>query len=143
MDDEVVITESRPSEVLAALHVSAEAEREYMFAARDAQPEDLVLVAWVDSQAIGYIAATDEREDGLLVWEHIVVPAYRNRGVGRRLLLEAAQRALPGAVVLIDPFFELDMQRVVDYYRSLGFVHESAKGGVWATAVDVVRACRR
>ncbi|MCP4224980.1 MAG: hypothetical protein GY773_16705 [Actinomycetia bacterium] len=62
-----VVTESRPSDVLASLHESAHAEREYLFAARDPNPSDLVLVAWHDSAAVGYIAVTDEREAGLLI----------------------------------------------------------------------------
>ncbi|MGF1598658.1 MAG: GNAT family N-acetyltransferase [Acidimicrobiales bacterium] len=140
---DVIITESRPSDVLAALHESAEAEREYLFAARDAEPGDLILVAWVDNTAVGYIAATDEREDGLLVWEHLVVPAHRSRGLGERLLVEAVRRAVPGAVVQIDPLAELDLDRVVDYYQRLGFRRDSARGGIWATAVDVIRAARR
>jgi CBS domain-containing protein/GNAT superfamily N-acetyltransferase len=141
--DDVIITESRPSEILAALHQSAEAEREYLFAARDAEPGDLILVAWIGSEAVGYIAASDERENGLLIWEHVVVPAHRNRGLGERLLVEAVRRAVPGAVVQIDPLSELDLERVVDYYRRLGFNRDSAQGGIWATAIDVIRACRR
>jgi CBS domain-containing protein len=100
-------------------------------------------VAWIGREAVGYIAATDERENGLLVWEHLVVPAHRNRGLGERLLVEAVRRTVPGAVVQIDPRSELDLERVVDYYRRLGFGRDSAKSGIWATAIDVIRACRR
>lgn len=139
---DIVITESRPSEVLAKLHESADAEREYLFAARDAEPGDLILVAWHGDEAVGYIAVTDEREDGLLVWEHLVVPDHRNRGLGRRLLVEAVRRAVPGAVVQIDPLSELDLERVADYYRQLGFHRDSARSGIWGTAVDVIRACQ-
>lgn len=141
--DEFIITESRPSEVLAALHESADAEREYLFAARDVEPDDLVLVAWVDDEAVGYIAVTDEREDGLLVWEHLVVPAHRNRGLGERLLLEAMRRAVPAAAVQIDPLAELDLDRVVDYYRRLGFERPTADGPIGARVVDVIRAIGR
>ena len=138
----ITITESRPSEVLAALHASAEAEREYLFAAREAQPDDLILVAWRDDDAVGYIATSDERDEGLLVWEHVVVPDHRGQGVGQRLLVEAARRALPGAVIVIDPMAELDMERIADYYSRLGFTRPS-EGGLWATANDVIRATRR
>ncbi|MGI9597547.1 MAG: GNAT family N-acetyltransferase [Acidimicrobiales bacterium] len=135
-----IVTESRPSDVLASLHESAEAEREYLFAARDADSADLVLVAWHDDVAVGYIATTDQRHDGLLIWEHLVVPAHRGRGLGQRLLLEAVRRTVPGAVVEIDPLGELDRQRVVDYYRGLGFSHDAAAGRIWATAAGVMRA---
>ena len=136
----IVVTESRPSEVLSSLHESAHAEREYLFAARDADANDLVLVAWHDGTAVGYIATTDQRADGLLVWEHLVVPAHRGRGLGQRLLLEAVRRTVPGAIIEIDPLGELDTERVTDYYRRLGFSHESAEGRVWATAAGVMRA---
>jgi CBS domain-containing protein/GNAT superfamily N-acetyltransferase len=139
--DGITITESRPNDVLAALHQSAEAEREYLFAAREAQPDDLILVAWEGKQAVGYIATSDEREKGLLVWEHVVVPDYRNRGIGERLLVEAARRTMPGAIILVDPMGELDMERITDYYTRLGFTHPSEEG-LWATATDVLRASR-
>lgn len=140
----VIITESRPTEILAALHESASAEREYLFAARDAEPEDLVLVAWEGGPdtptAVGYIAATDHREDGLAIWEHLVVPSHRTRGLGRRLLGDLARRALPGAVVVIDPLGDYDPERVSDYYHDLGFGRTDANGRIWATVTDVIRA---
>lgn len=136
----VIVTESRPSDVLASLHESAEAEREYLFAARDADSSDLVLVAWHDDVAVGYIATTDQRQDGLLIWEHLVVPAHRTRGLGQRLLLEAVRRAVPTAIVEVDPLGELDSERVVDYYRRLGFSHDSSGGRIWATAAEVIAA---
>ena len=136
----VIVTESRPSDVLASLHESAHAEREYLFAARDADPSDLVLVAWHDDAAVGYIATTDERQAGLLVWEHLVVPAHRSQGLGERLLLEAVRRTVPTATVEVDPLGELDTERVADYYRRLGFAHEAASGRIWATAAEVIDA---
>lgn len=140
----VIITESRPTEILAALHESAMAEREYLFAARDAEPEDLVLVAWEGDPeaptAVGYIAATDHREDGLSIWEHLVVPSHRTRGLGRRLLGDLARRALPGAVVVVDPLGEYDPDRIRDYYRGLGFGQTGGDGRIWATVTDVIRA---
>ena len=107
----ITITESRPNEVLAALHASAEAEREYLFAAREAQPDDLILVAWLDEQAVGYIATSDEQGEGLLVWEHVVVPDHRGEGIGQRLLVEAARRTQPGTVVVIDGYRAKDGSR--------------------------------
>jgi len=137
---DVIITESRPTDLLAALHESAHAEREYLFAARDADPSDIVLVAWDGEDAVGYIAATDQREDGLLIWEHLVVPSHRTYGLGRRLLGELARRALPGAIVVVDPLGEYDVERITDYYGALGFVREDHDGRIWATVTDVIRA---
>lgn len=137
---EILITESRPSEVLAKLHESAHGEREYLFAAREADPADLVLVAWDQEEAVGYIAATDNREDGMLVWEHLVVPSHRGEGLGERLLLEAVRRTVPGAIVEVDPFGELDVERVADYYQGVGFSHHASDGRIWATAFDIIRA---
>lgn len=142
MLDEVTITESRPTDVLAALHESAHGEREYLFANREAAAGDLILVGWLKGDAIGYIAVTDERADGMLIWEHLVVPAHRGEGLGERLFREAAKRAVPGAILIVDPFGELDVERIADYYRRLGFDHDAANGGIWATASDVLRATR-
>jgi CBS domain-containing protein/GNAT superfamily N-acetyltransferase len=138
----ITITESRPNDVLAALHSSAEAEREYLFAAREAQPDDLILVAWKDGHAVGYIATSDERDRGLLVWEHVVVPAHRGEGIGQRLLVEAARRTVPGATIVVDPMAELDADRIADYYSRLGF-SQPGRSGLRATASDVIRATRR
>ncbi len=137
---EIVVTESRPSEVLSRLHESARGEREYLFAARDADAADLVLVAWEAGEAVGYIATTDQRENGLLIWEHLVVPSHRGRGLGERLLIESVRRALPGAIVEVDPLGELDVDRVADYYQRLGFTREASNGRIWATALDIIRS---
>ena len=136
--DSIAITESRPSEVLAALHESAATDHDYLFAARAADERDLVLVAWAGKEAVGYIAATDQREDGVSVWEHVVVPAYRHRGIGRLLLCELARRAVKGAVIDIDPLEFLDAERVADYYGRCGFAHESAGKRLWATASEIL-----
>ncbi len=136
----VIVTESRPSDILASLHESAEAEREYLFAARDADPSDLVLVAWQGDVAVGYIATTDQGDDGLLIWEHLVVPAHRSNGLGQRLLLEAVRRTVPGAIVEVDPLGELDSDRVADYYQRFGFARQSSDGRICATATAVMMA---
>ncbi len=136
IDRETVVTESRPSDMLADLHKSGDADREYLFAYRDVQPDDLVLVAWIDGRAVGYVVATDRRTDGLEVWEHLVLPQFRHRGVGRTLMAELVRRAVPDATVKIDPTGELDLERVADYYGALGFTHDSAQG-LWATVSEV------
>ncbi len=135
----VTFTESRPSEILERLHQSADAEREYLFASHDADEQDLILVAWFDSQAVGYLAATDERPNALLIWEHVVAPEFRHQGIGRRLLLEAAKRTAPSATLFIDPMGELDNQRVVDYYSQFGFPVPDSDGRVGTTAAEVLR----
>lgn len=139
MTEGITVTESRPDEVLAALHASAEAERDYLFAARDVRPGDLILVAWQDARAVGYIATSNEPDQGLLVWEHVVVPDLRGRGVGERLLMEAARRAEPGAVMVIDPMAELDIERVADYYRRFGFTRPgNGTTSLQASVADVL-----
>ena len=138
-DREIVVTESRPSDMLAALHASGNADREYLFAYRDVQPDDLVLVAWMDGHAVGYLVATDNREKGLEVWEHLVLPQFRHRGVGHRLMAEVARRAVPEAIMQIDPTGELDLERVGDYYGAIGFTHDSAQG-LWATVAEIAEA---
>ena len=134
----ISFTESRPTEILANLHESAGAEREYLFASHDADNHDLILVAWHQTKAIGYLAATDQRPDELLVWEHLVVPQYRNQGIGKQLLLEAAKRIPPHAHIIIDPMGELDTERVMDYYAGLGFTANDKTKRVQATASEIV-----
>jgi len=134
----VTFTESRPGDVLASLHKSAEAEREYLFASHDPSGQDLILVAWYDDAAIGYIAASDERPDALLIWEHLVVPEFRGQGIGRRLLLEAAKRTNRASSIVIDPMGELAMDRVVDYYSGVGFPAKGSDGRIAANAGVVV-----
>ena len=50
---DVFVTESRPTELLAALHDAAVPELEHVFANRKAEPSDLVLVAWHGKEPIG------------------------------------------------------------------------------------------
>ena len=138
----ITFTESRPSDILANLHQSAADDREYLFASHDASDQDLILVAWHQDTAIGYIATTDQRSTGLLIWEHVVVPEFRGQGVGRRLLHEAAKRTSPGADIVIDPMGQLAIDRVVDYYSQLGFPSEPTNGQITATARQIVDALR-
>ena len=136
----IAYTESRPSDVLANLHASADAEREYLFAYQDAGNNDLILVAWYAGRAIGYLAASDERvgdSGDMLIWEHVVAPEFRQQGIGRRLLLEAAKRTDPSSRLCIDPMHELDEQRVADYYLKLGF-EVGADDCVVATAAELI-----
>lgn len=134
----ISFTESRPSDVLANLHESAGAEREYLFASHDANTQDLILVAWYQSKAIGYLAASDQPPNELLIWEHLVVPQYRNQGIGKQLLLQAARRTPPHAQIFIDPMGELDPVRVVDYYAQVGFTADHQTDRVRAVAADIV-----
>lgn len=136
----ITFTESRPSEILAKLHQSAASEREYLFASHDAADHDLVLVAWYQDRAIGYIATTDQRDEGLLIWEHVVVPEFRGQGVGKRLLLEAAKRTSPTSEIIIDPMGELALDRIVDYYSRLGFPSSPTNGQIAAPADLIVDA---
>jgi CBS domain-containing protein len=141
--DEIIITESRPSDLLAALHDAATPEMEFVFANRNAEPSDLVLVAWLGTEAAGYVAATDHGDGEVEVWEHAVAPAHRQRGVGRTLLYELARRVEPGAIVRVDPAQQLDLERIADYYARCGFTHEAAKQALWGTATEVLRATGR
>lgn len=136
----ITFTESRPTDILASLHQSAASEREYLFASHDASDQDLILVAWYQDRAIGYIATTDQRDEGLLIWEHVVVPEFRGQGIGKRLLLEAAKRTSPTNEIVIDPMGELAIDRIVDYYANLGFPSAPTHGQIAARADVVVDA---
>jgi len=132
------ITESQPSDVLANLHASADPEREYLFASRGVSEQDLILVATCHDHAIGYIATTAEEPGRVLIWEHVVVPGYRGQGIGRQLLLEVAQRTSPTTEIVIDPMGELALDRVIDYYKPLGFSSQPEAGPVSALAANVL-----
>ncbi len=137
------ITESRPTTVLASLHAAAGAERDYLFASRPAQPDDLVLIAWLGDEPTGYLAATDEGRAGLLVWEHLVVPAHRGQGIGERLLQEAARRVRLDQTLIVDPLAELDRHATAAYYQRLGFRRQPPAPELSATAGTVLRVLRR
>ncbi len=141
--EEIVITESRPTDLLQALHDAATPDLEHVFANRDAEPADLVLVAWRGPVAVGYLVATDHGDGGVEVWEHAVATTQRRRGIGRTLLYELARRTHPGAIVRIDPAHQLDLERIADYYARCGFAHSSARHELWATATEVLRATGR
>lgn len=140
---DIVITESRPGELLRALHDRATPELEHLFAHRDALPSDLVLVAWIADHAAGYLVATDGGDGTVDVWEHAVAPGERQRGIGRTLLYELARRVAPGAIVRIDPLHQLDLERIADYYSRCGFTHSTARQELWASATEVIRATGR
>ncbi len=147
--EEVVITESRPGDLVAALHEAATPELEFVFAARSAEPSDLVLVAWIGVQAVGYLAATQlgdpaDGESEIEVWEHAVLPDHRYGGIGRTLLYELARRSSPRALIRIDPAHQLDIERIADYYTACGFTHHRAGVGgddeLFGSATEVLRA---
>lgn len=137
---DIVITESRPNELLQALHDAATPELEHVFANRAAEPSDLVLVAWVAKEAVGYLVATGHAGEAVEVWEHAVTPAHRQRGIGRTLLYELARRSPPQATIRVDPAHQLDLDRIADYYTGCGFTHATAEDELWATATEVLRA---
>jgi CBS domain-containing protein/GNAT superfamily N-acetyltransferase len=140
---DVFVTESRPSELLAALHDAAIPELEHVFRNRRAEPTDLVLVAWNDREPAGYLVATTHGSGVVEVWEHAVAPNLRQRGVGRLLLYELARRVPPDALVQVDPAHQLDLDRLADYYGRCGFSHVAASGEILATVTDVLRATGR
>ncbi len=140
---DIVITESRPSELLQGLHDRATPELEHLFANRAAEPSDLVLVAWAADEAVGYLVATDGGEGAIDVWEHAVAPAQRQRGVGRTLLYELAKRIPMESTVRIDPVHQLDVERIADYYARCGFAHDPIGQELSAVATAIVRATGR
>jgi CBS domain-containing protein/GNAT superfamily N-acetyltransferase len=140
---DVFVTESRPTELLAALHDAAVPEMEHVFANRTAEPSDLVLVAWQGDDAVGYLVATTHDSGIVEVWEHAVTPPRRQRGIGRLLLYELARRVPTTALVRVDPAHQLDADRIADYYRGCGFAHVTASGEILATTSELIRATGR
>ena len=138
-----VVTESRPTELLAALHAASEPELEHVFANRKAELSDLVLVAWSDREPAGYLVATVHPNGIVEVWEHAVAPAHRQRGIGRTLLYELARRVPANAMVRVDPAHQLDLDRLADYYTRCGFAHVAASHEILATAGELLRATGR
>lgn len=141
---EFFITESRPSDLLEALHDAAVPELEHVFANRQAELSDLVLVAWTEKQQpAGYLVATVHANHVTEVWEHAVAPAYRHQGIGRTLVYELARRVPGGSLVRVDPAHQLDLERLVDYYTRCGFTHVKASNEIVALASELLRATGR
>jgi len=116
---EIVFGEGSATEVLASLHPSAAADQALSIGSGESA--DQVLVARSGDAVVGYLAARTEPMGGLLIWEHFVVPEYRDRGIGRRLLLEAARRLPPTLPITIDPIGDFAIDTVARYYGRLGF----------------------
>lgn len=140
---DVFVTESRATELLAALHAAAVPELEHVFADRRPDPADLVLVAWDDRTPIGYLVATTQGTGTVEIWEHAVAPAHRSAGIGRTLLYELARRVPPAALIRMDPAHQFDPERLTDYYRRCGFSRVEVSGEVLATTSEVIRATGR
>ena len=140
---DVFVTESRPTDLLEALHDSAIPELEHVFANRPAEPSDLVLVAWSDREPAGYLVASMQDARQVEVWEHAVAPAFRQRGIGRTLLYELARRVPPSSLVRVDPAHQLDLERIADYYERCGFTHAVTSNELTVTAGDLLRSTGR
>ncbi|MDH4143942.1 MAG: GNAT family N-acetyltransferase [Acidimicrobiia bacterium] len=138
--DQVSVLDTDAAELLSALHDESVPWLEFVFAARSPADDDVVLVARHGDRPVGYIAASVGEPGSVEVWEHVVVPAQRNRGVGAALLVALAERVDPGSIIRIDPAGHFDAERIADYYGRLGFAHRAAHGDVWATAAEVRRA---
>lgn len=117
---EISFSEGKASDVLEGLHESSHELRTSGFIGT-ASEQDLVLLARFGSEVVGYLAASSERLGDLVVWEHAVAPDFRGRGVGRRLLLEAARRTPPTSRITIDPTGDFAIEKVAAYYSRLGF----------------------
>ena len=123
---------------LVELHQAAFPEVEGIGDPDDLEGEPLVLVAWdADHRPIGYVVASVPDVGEVDLWEHLVHPDHRHRGLGRRLLHELACSCDPGAGLRLDPAGQLDPDREADYYRACGFERRDATGHLWATAAAV------
>lgn len=75
--------------------------------------------------------------DVLPAWAHAVahvgslgmgvLPAYRGRGIGRRLLGACIAKAWAQGITRIELEVRVDNERAIGLYRSLGFEHEAVK----------------
>lgn len=140
---DVIVTESRATELLAALHDASVPELEHVFADRSPDPSDLVLVAWRADEPVGYLVATVQGTHVVEMWEHAVAPGHRRVGIGRTLLYELARRAPTGSLIRVDPAHQLDLDRLSDYYLRCGFSSVTETGEVLATTSEVIRATGR
>ena len=81
---------------------------------------DLFLVAEIDGQVVGTVMAG---YDGHRGWVNYVgtLPAFRRRGVGRALMLEAEKRLREAGCPKINLQVRSSNRAAVDFYRSVGF----------------------
>src|SRR5262245_40365770 len=117
----VSITREAPDQIgaelaeLVELHQEAFPEVEGFGDLDDLEGEPLVFVAWdADHRAVGYIVASTPAVGEVELWEHLVHPDHRHRGLGRRLLHELARTCDPGTGVRLDPTGQLDPEREAD-----------------------------
>ena len=136
----LVITAETSDDAARALHELAAAELEFVFAAREREATDLVLVARTGGNAVGFIAASDANEGRTVLWEHLVVPDYHNRGIGRALLQHLASGLAASDVIVIDPIGTYDPERLADYYQACGFELDPASGQMQGSAGVIAEA---
>lgn len=80
----------------------------------DLDPVALHLLARVDKMAVGTARLTPDGHIGRVA----VLPRYRNRGIGRELVVELIRISLDRG----DPVLELNAQTTaIEFYRTLGF----------------------
>jgi GNAT superfamily N-acetyltransferase len=124
-----------PAEIsadIADLAISWMPEIEHVYSARPPGDDDIVVVARADDTdhtddaadggIVGYLVASRPGEGPAQIWEHLVAPHHRGRGVGRSLLHELATSLPATADIVMDPAHQLDPVRLGDYYRTCGFV---------------------
>jgi len=84
--------------------------------------EGLSIGAWEDGRLVGIVVGEKRTFDGSLwVWEFVVDPAVRRRGVASRLMDELAQREKEQNCRVLFCECQNTNASVIDFYRNVGF----------------------
>lgn len=116
-----------PAEIsadIADLAISWMPEIEHVYSARSPGEDDIVVVARTDDDdgIVGYLVASRPGGGPVQIWEHVIAPDHRGRGIGRSLLHQLATSLSETTDIVMDPAHQLDPVRLGDYYRTCGFV---------------------
>lgn len=82
---------------------------------------DVLLVAEVENQIVGFVLTTHHRPTGKVTWEnHLVLPKYQGQGIGKALAREVVHCIKADGATYLH-FLVKTTNRNSQYYEKLGF----------------------
>lgn len=84
----------------------------------EAKDQFNIFLAFDHDKVIGYIDVTNCREENE-PYDLYIVPEYRNKGIGRKLLLKSLKENEPKDMMLL---VDIDNKPAISLYESVGFI---------------------